>query len=434
MDLQGWLDKFGHEIKLIGKANYQLTHLHQLNQQFGFCKLDCPVITVAGTNGKGSTVNLIESIVCHEGIDVGVFTSPHIQRFNERIRVKGQCVSDAKLCDAFRLIDEKASLLGLSLSYFEYAFLAACEIFKKAACELVVLEVGLGGRLDATNVIDTDCAIITSIGLDHTQVLGDTRELIATEKAGIARHNVPLIVGELDRPYTIDETAAHVGAILCANGCDFFIEENESHWTLQSELVNFSQLPKTQYGLTNAACALIALATVAVPPVTRAAIEQGLRTACVPGRWQTLPGFACEVVVSVNHNPAAAQYMKQQHLAGEQKRTVALLAMNADKSIADFVATLDDAVAEWVVTEFCSVNARGATTVQMQENFAKRCIKNARFQPDFSLACQEALAAAGPNDRVLVVGSFITVAEFANNYNINLIELGPSRPLETAES
>ena len=302
-----------------------------------------PLIMVGGTNGKGSTCAYLEAILGAAGYRTGLYTSPHLLRYNERVRIAGREASDAELVAAFERVD--AARGDTSLTYFEFGTLGAMVQFIAAGVDVAILEVGLGGRLDAVNVFDADVAVVTSVDLDHMDYLGDTREKIGFEKAGIYRGRRPAICADPAPPDSLLEHARRIGADLRCVGRDFFALREGDRWTYRGPALVWQDLPLPAmagaYQLRNAAGALAALEAVRGRlPVSEAAIRQGLRAAQVPGRFQRI-ARAPEVILDVAHNPEAARALaatlREQPVTG---RTLAVVGMLADKDAAAVFAAL----------------------------------------------------------------------------------------------
>ena len=337
------------------------------------------VFTVAGTNGKGTTCRTLETILMAAGYKVGVYSSPHLVRYTERVRIQGAELPEAAHTASFAEIE--AARGDISLTYFEYGTLSALWLFKQAQLDVVILEVGLGGRLDATNIVDADVAVVTSIALDHTDWLGPDRESIGREKAGIFRAGKPAVVGEPDMPLTIAEVASEKGALLQRRGVDW----------------------RYEVPLPNAATAVAALRASGLA-VDDAILRAGIRDAMLPGRFQIISD-APRVILDVAHNPHAAAY-----LAGRLKtlaktgRVLAVIGMLHDKDIAGTLANLAPEVDAW----YCAPleGPRGATAEQLVEHL--RC---GTVYSSVAQAWRAAMADAKVEDTVLVCGSFHTVAQ-----------------------
>lgn len=370
-------------------------------------------ITVAGTNGKGSTVALLEAILHGAGYKVGSYTSPHMLRYNERVRVATDYASDEALCEAFAHIEH---LRGeIPLTYFEFGTLAALHMFCAVGVEVALLEVGLGGRLDAVNVLDADVAILTSVGTDHTHWLGEGREQIGREKAGIFRAHRPAICTDLDPPASVPESAAVVKARLLQIERDFHVERDGPSWRWRSPTQLRSGLPypamRGEYQLRNAAAALMALECLRERlPVTQADVRNGLLKAQLPGRFQTLPGLPVRVL-DVAHNAEAAQALaatlQAQPVAGQ---TLAVFGVLRDKPIISMASALAPIVARWHLATLAvdrGSNAEELRTVLTSAGIDAPLTLHADPASAYASACQ----AATTQDRVVAFGSFYTVSD-----------------------
>ncbi|NOT17962.1 MAG: bifunctional tetrahydrofolate synthase/dihydrofolate synthase [Sulfuriferula sp.] len=372
--------------------------------------LNIPIITVAGTNGKGSTCAYLEAMLSAAGYRVGLYTSPHLLRFNERIRIQLTELDDAAICQAFSAIEVARG--EISLSYFEFATLAAVWLFAQASVDIIILEVGLGGRLDAVNVFDADVAVVTNIDIDHVDYLGDSRELIAIEKAGIFRAHRPAVCGDASPPSTLQAVALAAAADWIALGQDFNYQQRGAVWDFQGAS-NYIALPlpvlRGAYQLNNAATAIAALSCLQMRcPVDEAAIKQGLQTATVTGRFQLL-GQAPMRIVDVAHNPHGARALAN-NLAAMPVAGIryAVFAMLADKDIAGVVAALHDEIDVWVIA---GLNVpRGATAEVLMTILQAVGVRSISVQDDVPTAWHYACEQATENDRICVFGSFYTVA------------------------
>ncbi|HEY7640493.1 MAG TPA: bifunctional tetrahydrofolate synthase/dihydrofolate synthase [Steroidobacteraceae bacterium] len=373
-----------------------------------------PVITIAGTNGKGSCVALTARILAEAGYRVGTFTSPHLLRYNERIAVGGVEVSDAALMKAFERID--AARGDDTLTFFEFNAAAALLVFADAQPDAVVMEVGMGGRLDAVNVVDADVAVVTSIDLDHCDWLGRDRESIGREKAGIFRGGRPAIFGARAMPASIAEHAQRIGADLQQLGRDFDWVKAGQRWSWRGRTGEQRDLPapalhgEIQYD--NAAAVLAALEALQSPlPVPRSAIERGLQTVTLPGRFQVIRASSerpVEWILDVAHNPAAAHTLAAQLAARSTNgRTIAVCGVLADKDVEGIVTELRDSFDAWII-----VGLQGGRALP-PETLAERVravgVDVEAVADDVVAGCQAAEALARPGDRVVVFGSFLTV-------------------------
>ncbi len=379
------------------------------------------VITVGGTNGKGSTVAFIEAIAQEAGWRVGAYTSPHLLAYNERVRIDGHDADDKALVEAFETIE--AARGDTSLTYFEYGTLAALWLFERADLDLAILEVGLGGRLDATNIVDADVAVITTVDLDHQDYLGGDRELIGFEKAGIARGWKPLVLGDDDPPSSVLRHAYAIGASALRIGCDFFIgaapgdsrqqsvAEGQWRWREVGHQIDLP-MPKlaAPVQLRNAAVAIAALRALDRPLID-GAIIRGVAKADIAGRLQRFQRDGVEIVVDVGHNPQAARelaaWLQATPVAGI---THAVYAALGDKDVAAVVGALASVVDQWHLAGLVEHAPRGTHV----DGFAERLVGTAAAagtrHPEVAHALAAAHAKAHPGDRILVFGSFHTAA------------------------
>ncbi|GAB7259172.1 bifunctional tetrahydrofolate synthase/dihydrofolate synthase [Dickeya ananatis] len=358
------------------------------------------VFTVAGTNGKGTTCCTLESILSAAGLRVGVYSSPHLLRYTERVRIQGQELAESRHAEAFAAIE--AGRDGTSLTYFEFGTLAALWLFKQAQLDVVILEVGLGGRLDATNIVDADVAVVTSIALDHTDWLGNDCDSIGREKAGIFRDNRPAVVGEPDMPVSIAAVAQEKGARLFRRGADWQFSLQDGGWRWQNGDVCYDALPIPSVPLANAATALAAL-QVSDIALSVDVIRQGLRQAQLPGRFQIVSEKPL-LILDVAHNPHAAAYLAARLADLPRTGQVrAVVGMLADKDIPGTLAHLKPQVDVW----YCAPleGPRGASADQLAEHLTL-CTQYS----DVATAWRQAMQDAGENDVVIVCGSFHTVA------------------------
>ncbi|MGL5948471.1 MAG: bifunctional tetrahydrofolate synthase/dihydrofolate synthase [Aeromonas sp.] len=384
-----------------------LTRVGAVAATLGLTQLPCRVITVAGTNGKGSTCALAESVLRAAGYRVGVYSSPHLVHFTERVRIDGAQLDEAAHCAAFSAVEAARGATRLTL--FEFATLAALWRFARSDLDVLLLEVGLGGRLDATNVVASNVAVITSIALDHTDWLGDTREAVAVEKAGVFRRGCVAISGEPLPPATIASEAARLGASLWQVGRDFRAKKHAAGWDYFGPVQTWRNLPEPRLPAMNALTALAALEALGLP-LSQAAVAEGLAQAQLAGRMQCLQ-TAPAVWLDVAHNPHSAAYLAQrlQALPGTGRR-LAVVGMLKDKDIAGTLAAVAPLFSAWYLADLGG--ERGASCAQLAADLAL-CAPNAsphRFT-EVSSAYQQALADAAPHDLVMVFGSFHTVGE-----------------------
>lgn len=374
--------------------------------------LEMPVITVAGTNGKGSCVALLSAILGAQGYRVGAYTSPHLNQYHERIAIGDSYVDDASLCQAFAAVDQARG--ETSLTYFEFGTLAALLIFQQQAVDVAVLEVGLGGRLDAVNIIDADLAIVSSIAIDHEAWLGNDREVIGREKAGIFRANRPAIIGDLNPPTSLLAYASQVGALPVSRDKDFRLIDAEQGWAWQGlaangEVLSYQNLPYPAVLIDNAATVLQAVQYIDLP-VSESAIRQGLSAVSVAGRCQHISLGGIEVVLDVAHNPASVQALRD-HLDARPVagRTECLFAVMADKDIAEIIRIIQPCIAHWSLAPLLE-NERAAQPEQLQTVLLEQGIRQVTLASSFSESVNNALSRLSTGDRLVIFGSFFTVA------------------------
>jgi dihydrofolate synthase/folylpolyglutamate synthase len=375
--------------------------------------MGCPVFTVGGTNGKGSTSAMLEGILRAGGYRTGLYTSPHLQRYNERVRICGREAGDAALCEAFEAVE--AARGPVPLTYFEYGTLAAAWLFARERLDAAVLEVGLGGRLDAVNAIEPDCAVVTSIGVDHVDYLGATREQIGREKAGIFRAGRPAVVAEPEPPASVLEEATRIGARLLLIGRDFGYGVQDRQWSFWGPAGRRNALAhpalRGAIQLRNAAAALAALDELRERlPIGMQDVRRGLAETSVPGRFQVLPGRP-QVVLDVAHNPQAAAVLAENlGASGFAPQTIAVLGMLADKDIAGVVRALAPRVTRWHLATLGG--PRGASARQLAAALqAAGVTAPAAEHASVAVALAAAQDEAGEGDKILAFGSFFTVAE-----------------------
>lgn len=371
-------------------------------------------VTVGGTNGKGSCVAMLDAILRAEGYRVATYTSPHLLRYNERMRINGECVEDNRICEAFARIDQVRG--ETTLSFFEFGTLAALYIFSQAALDVQILEVGLGGRLDAVNMIDTDAALIASIDIDHQEWLGDTRDSIALEKAGIFRPQRPAIIGDPDPP---DALLAHTrakGISLACQGRQFSYEKSAVAWTWRGQGKCLRNLPypalQGEHQLMNAAAVLQLLHELDDRlPVSEAAIRQGLESVRLPGRFQYIDG-AVPFLLDVAHNPQSvrilADHLRQQF---PDRNLHAVFAIMRDKDIAGVVNHMKLLIDRWYLAPLKMPRAASDLHLaQVMRGLGVSAVEHGF--PDAGAAFAAARRNAHNGDVVVVFGSFFLIAEF----------------------
>jgi dihydrofolate synthase/folylpolyglutamate synthase len=381
---------------------------------------DCPVITVGGTNGKGSTCAMLESMLMQGSYRIGLYTSPHILDFNERARIDGHSASDTVLCDAFAAVEAVRG--DISLTYFEFTTLGILKLFADTKLDVVILEVGLGGRLDAVNIIDPDVAIVTSVDLDHQQYLGDTREKIGFEKAGIFRPQRAAICGDPSPPQSLVEHANNIGADLWLFGRDFNYSGDRQQWSYGGRSVRRHALAypslRGANQLLNASAALAALEVLRDRlPLGAQEVRAGLVLVELPARFQVLPGRPA-VILDVAHNPHAAATLAQNlDQMGFFPYTYAVFGAMSDKDIAGVLSHLKDKIDHWYLCDLPLPRAASAESLAAALGSAGFVAGNTGGI-ERSVQCfatpAEAYAAArdsvSENDRIVVFGSFLTVA------------------------
>ncbi|HFC8517697.1 TPA: bifunctional tetrahydrofolate synthase/dihydrofolate synthase [Neisseria weaveri] len=422
--LDDWLSHLetAHSAGLIDMG---LSRVGEVKTRMGLVP-QCPVIVVAGTNGKGSVCAFLSHIYSQAGYKTGTLTSPHLLRFNERIAVNTEPVSDEAITASFERIE--AARGDISLTYFEFNTLAAVDVFMREKVDVMILEVGLGGRLDAVNIFDADCAVVTSVDLDHQAFLGDNIEAVAYEKAGVFRPFKPAVCGQNPPPESLKKHAEDIQADLLLIKDDFSLTKLEQqqwsfHFHPQEAVSHFAEgfkrnrnaLPipalRGSYQLGNAACALAVLECMnAVLPVDIGAIKRGLLLVNNPGRFQVLPGRPL-VILDVGHNPHAARALRQSLIALPfAEKRIAVFSILADKDIDGVLETVKDQFDEWYIAPLHL--SRGMSVEALKNKLAEHDIAdNVKAFENIQTAYQAALAVAKENDRITVFGSFHTVAE-----------------------
>jgi dihydrofolate synthase/folylpolyglutamate synthase len=382
-------------------------------------RFDCPVITVAGTNGKGSTCAMLESILRHAGYRTAVFTSPHLVRFEERLRLAGEAVDASKLIANFEAVE--AARGDMALTYFEFTTLGILRCMAEEKPDVAILEVGLGGRLDAVNIIDTDCAVITSIDLDHMDYLGPDRERIGFEKAGIMRAGKPAIVSDPVPPQSVIDHASTIGAELWRFGHDFNVSGDKQQWGWSGRGRRYSGLAypalRGANQLLNAAGVLAALEALRpLLPITAQAVRSGLAMVELPGRFQIVPGEPA-LVLDVAHNAhAVAALAENLDAMGFYPTTHGVFGVMADKDLAPILARIGPLIDRWYFTDLPTPRAAKADDL-----LARWQAQNTRADASGSVhagpmeALRAAIEQADPADRIVVFGSFFTVGGVLQN-------------------
>jgi dihydrofolate synthase/folylpolyglutamate synthase len=389
-----------------------LERVLEVNAKLGI-RIACPIITVGGTNGKGSTCAMLESILCAGGYRTGLYTSPHLLRYNERTRISGREAEDGALCEAFAAVESARG--AVPLTYFEFGTLAAFFLFSKEKLDAVILEVGLGGRLDAVNVLDADCAVLTSIGIDHVEYLGATREDIGREKAGIFRAGRPAVLADAQAPESVLEEAEKKNVKLLMIGRDFGFLNQGTQWAYWGPAGKRSGLAhpalRGAMQLRNASAALAALDALRERlPVAMQDVRRGLANVALPGRFQVLPGRP-QVILDVAHNPQAAAVLAANlGESGYAPETIAVVGMLKDKDIAGVLRAVAPRITKWHLATL--PGPRGADANLLSRILMELQIRTkATEHPTVADALAAAKKEAAENDKIVVFGSFLTVAD-----------------------
>lgn len=408
--LNDWLD---YQLQIHPKSiDMGLERISEVARRLGIEKPAPLVITVAGTNGKGSTVAFVEAIARAAGWKVGAYTSPHILDYNERVRIDGANATDEGFVAAFEKIeDARKQGTEIPLTFFEFGTLAAVMIFAGHELDLVVLEVGLGGRLDATHIIEPDVAIITTVDLDHQDYLGADREAIGFEKAGIIRAWKPVVFGEKDPPSSALRRAYELGATAIRGHSDYLVDRMENSWRWREPGYEI-ELPLPNLAapvqIDNAAAAIAALRALS-DDITDAAIIEGVRNARVPGRLQKIADHP-EVILDVAHNPQAARQLSQ-WLQAHPKSTFAVFSALADKEIEAIIDTLAPDIQHWFLAGIDDAGPRNSNARELEARVGGRIAESSLSCHDtIRDALEAAQLKAKRDERILVFGSFHTVA------------------------
>lgn len=388
-----------------------LDRVKAVSIRLGILSFACPVVIVGGTNGKGSCVAFLESILSQAGYSVGTYTSPHLLRFNERIRIVGEEVNDFLLFAAFTQVERARG--SIELTYFEFTTLAALLLFQQANLDAVILEVGLGGRLDAVNSVEPDVSIITSIDLDHVEWLGSTREAIGYEKAGILRPYKPAVCGDVNPPKSVLETAKQLGSRLYCVQQDFNfeIEKESCAWSWKSKQTHYNHLPMPSLPVQNAATALMAIECLQpLLKVTETAVSSGLRKAFLPGRYQTKFISKIQFILDVAHNAAAAAYLAKQLIDHPVSGyTHAVVSILSDKDGVEILRPLIPIVKNWYLA---GLDVPRGSSVEMIANYLHKLGVNAYYiyrSESILSTLQQAIGESKAEDRIVVFGSFYVV-------------------------
>ncbi len=409
-----------------------ILHLHERHIDMGLERMqkmvdimgiafDCPIIIVGGTNGKGSVCGYLERAYRAAGYKTALHTSPHLLRFNERARINRRLIEDSELIENFQKVEKARG--ELTPSYFEYSLLAFLSWFMVEKPDVVILEVGLGGMLDATNVMEPSASIVTSVGIDHVAYLGDTREKIGWDKAHIFRPGKPAICGDPNPPATLVGYAYEIGADLKVSGKDFMAVQEGDHWSFLGDKRELRGLPlpamRGEFQLRNAAAAIAALESLnEVLPISKEAIEETLKTEQVPGRFQTLE-VNPEVIVDVGHNPhAAVELAKTLKDPPFKGRTIGVFGMLADKDRAKVCKLLKDCFDLWFVADLGTDRGGSSSTLAQLLKMAGVSNEKISLYPTVEEALQAAKNEAAETDRIIAFGSFLTVSAVLKSLNI----------------
>lgn len=406
--LREWLD--WQETLHLSSIDLGLDRIRVVAERLDLLSLPFPVITVAGTNGKGSTVAFLHAMLAAQGYKTGAYTTPHIVDYNERIAIAGEPLDDVSICRAFDKINQARG--DISLTYFEFGTLAAVYCFVEQSVDIAILEVGLGGRLDAVNLWDADLALITTIDIDHVDWLGDDRELIGREKAGIMRRNKPVVCGEPSPPESISVVANERGAELLQYSRDYSFHVVKNSWSWQGLGVSYTNLPMPRlqgdYQLQNAAMVIAGLTRMKGLLLDEKSIQQGLQLAYVAGRLQKLQD-APEILLDVAHNPQAAKqlakYLQKNKIKG---KTRAIFSILSDKDLEAVVLSLRSSVDEW---HLVSLNDPRAIPVeQLKSQLVQLGLNVVSSYYDFESVLNSVKSLSSPNDRLVIFGSFLVVS------------------------
>lgn len=413
-NLQDWLT---HLEKLHPNAiELGLTRITKVGESLNLIHFDAKVITVAGTNGKGTTCAYLERILLDSGFKVGVYSSPHIHRYNERLRINGHELNDQVHCEAFAVIEE--GRLDTSLSYFEFATLACLQILKQEQCDYILLEVGLGGRLDATNMVESDVSVVTTIGIDHIDWLGSDREVIGFEKAGVFRTSKPAICGELDIPQSIVEHAKTISANLKRANHEFNVELiNESEWMWHGKKT-LGPIKQTLMPIQNASTALAVIESLDLDICSEQLIDS-IQSASLVGRLQKLNNTACDLYIDVAHNPQSAEYLASQlkRLKAQKSdncKIHAIVGMLSDKDMSATFTAMNLQIDNYNFVDLhCFRGATAKMLIKAYENSESSQHNVTCFENVLS-AVNKVVNYVDASDIIIIFGSFYTVSEILN--------------------
>ena len=367
-----------------------------------------PTVVVGGTNGKGSTVAMLESLAHACGLRIASYTSPHLFHFNERIKIDGQTLSDSLLCEGLEAVESaRCQSPVVSLTYFEMTTLLALHLFQQRQPNLdfIVLEIGLGGRLDAVNIVDADVSIITSIGFDHQAYLGDTLSAIGLEKVAIARSGKPLVLAEAEIPVEVNQEAARLGALTLQLGKDYQLNESSESWSISNATINFAALPRPGIKLSNAAAALVAFDHLLPKKLNEKSAIQACKLTQPVGRFSVLEAWP-NIRFDVAHNPAACELLaKRVEQLNTKGEVYGLCGFLADKAVTECLAPLKELVSHWYCAPLATERSLSSSDLAAQIG------GKAHLFESIEQAFKAALEVLGPQDTLIVFGSFYTVSE-----------------------
>ena len=412
--LQDWLD--WQQTLHPKNIDFKLERIKSVYKKLDIKNIADKVIIVAGTNGKGSTVSVLESILYESGKSIGTFTSPHIINYNERIRINKHNVKTEDIIESFRYIDSIRN--NTTLTYFEFATLTAFHLFNKKNLDYAILEVGLGGRLDATNIIDSNLSIITSIGIDHTEFLGTTIESIALEKAGVMRPFCPCIYADINPPLALVNYAKKIGSKFLYNQCDFHINLHSKSWTWKNKDISLELQPlplKGDFQYNNASAAFQAI-SILEPKIldNELLLKKGIDNIFLQGRYQTISQNP-DIIVDVAHNADSAIKLSDNISKSKYRKTHAVIGLLKDKDVYSLIKPMANMIDQW----YCGTinNDRGVNSKEIKTHMSSVVnSKNVHTFKSIPDACQSAISSLKSNDRLVIYGSFYTVSEFLNFY------------------
>jgi len=407
-NLESWLNYI--DSIHFSEIDLGLSRIKEVAQRLDLLKPSAKVVTVAGTNGKGSTCAYLSALLGAANLNVGVYSSPHLIAFNERIRINNEYAKDDDICTTFKIID--AVRANISLTYFEFATLAALYLFKKANLDVIILEVGLGGRLDAVNIINADFAIITSIGFDHTKWLGEELSQIATEKLGILRTGIPLIYADDNQLAIVVQTSKNLNCQTYLKNRDFsFTEQNATYWRYQSKDLVINDIPNPNLLLNNAAIALQA-AKLIHPLITAEQIKQGFSTAYISGRFEQISinyqHQQRHMILDVAHNPPAAKFLMTNLVKNHSAQKIhAVFSVLDDKDYAGIIDCLTPVIANWAIAQLDCSRGQNSTIIA---NHLRTLTHKVSEHLTVSDALIYQLNQTTNDDVILIFGSFYVVS------------------------